>query len=118
MKSTDVEELNADILDDCGMFLTFVMIPMINMTTGVVAVFESVVNKHAPFKRKRGHEKDLPYVTTEWKKRFEVNETMPPSSQKIAQKRILTSRRSTTYWSKKSAELQESPLCSTKSSNH
>ena len=38
----------------------------------------------------------LTYMTSEWKKRFEIKESMQSISQKKAQKRILSSRRTGT----------------------
>lgn len=65
-KKTDFEELNRDLID-APWYVGDIFSNSDEKYDYWRALFESIVDKHAPMKKKRVREKDIPYMTAEWK---------------------------------------------------
>ena len=103
------------------MLLAFLVIQMIN-TTISNGLFESIVNEHAPIKRKRVRKNDVPYMTKEWKiairnkrkyaVRFAKNRTQENFELKKKYRNLATKERRKAiqeYWHKKTEEMHDKP---------
>lgn len=85
-------------------------------------LLESIINEHAPIKSKRVRERDVPYMTMEWKKairnkrkyavEFAKNRTQENFELKRKYRNIASRERRkaiSAYWRKKSEELYDKP---------
>ena len=120
-KKTDFEELNRDLIEapwDVGDIFS---------NSGEKydywkALFESIVDKHAPMRKKTVREKDIPYMTAEWKQairnkrkyavHFAKNWTVENLELKKKYRNIAMQERRKAikaYWHNKSEELKSRP---------
>ena len=120
-KKTDFEKLNRDSID-APWHVGDIFSNSDEKYDYWRALFESIVDKHAPMKKKRVREKDIPYMTAEWKQAirnkrkyavlFAKNRTVENLELKKKYRNIATQERRNAikaYWHKKSEELQSRP---------
>ena len=120
-KSTDFEQLNQD-LEAAPWHGGEIFCNVDDQYDYWKGLFESVVDQHAPNKKKRVREKDIPYMTPEWnqairdKRKFAVQSAKDRPLENFELKRkyrnIATRERRKTikaYWHRKSEELKSKP---------
>ena len=120
-KITDTEKLNAD-LADAPWQVGDIFTNTDDQYDYWKGLFESILNKHAPFKKKRVREKDIPYMTDAWKKAirnkrkyailFAKDRTPENFELKRRFRNIATKERRKAikaYWQKTSDELKSKP---------
>ena len=121
VKNTDHKHLNQDLLD-APWHVAEMFSDIDDKYDYWNGLFDIIVNEHAPIKTKRVREKDLPYMTMEWKKairnkrkyavQFAKNRTQENFELKKKYRNIASKERRkaiSAYWHKKSEELHSNP---------
>ena len=120
-KSTDFEQLNRD-LEAAPWHVGEIFCNVDDQYDYWKGLFESVVDQHAPTKKKRVREKDIPYMTPEWKQairdkrkfavQFAKDRSLGNFELKRKYRNIATRERRKAikaYWYRKSEELKSKP---------
>ena len=121
LKNTDIEQLNRDLLN-APWHVADIFNDIDDKYNYWSGLFESVVDAHAPLKRKKVRDKDTPYMTMEWKKAIrnkrkyaikfakdhtEENFELKKKYRNIANKERRKAVRA--YWHMTSEELRDKP---------